>query len=218
MFLPLQGADAHLSTCPTCLFPSSSFLALALSAWLSGLPLPSGRRLRGDLHPLRPLPCVHGPVSASFSVPASHPAPGLSVATQRASSWTVGARAPQRALTICSRYLVPGQLFQRLLSLCAHRSPTGLATKEFGIKRTWGSFKKRLPFIRLKWQSGAWGPRLAAHRHPAPVSEGAQPRHCPLCMAQAHGAAREGARGAGEPDAGSRIHRPFLAEGLVDPA
>ena len=39
-------------------------------------------RLRGGPHPLRPLPWVHGSVSASFSVPASHSAPGLNVGIQ----------------------------------------------------------------------------------------------------------------------------------------
>lgn len=64
--------------------------------------------------------------------------------------------------------------------LCVHRSPTGSATKESGIKRTWGSFKKRPAFTRLaRWRtppkSGARGARPAARPQPAPVSEAAGP-------------------------------------------
>lgn len=64
--------------------------------------------------------------------------------------------------------------------LYVHRSPTGSATKESGIKRTWGSFKKKPAFTQLtRWRTppkvGARGASPAAHPHPASVSEAASP-------------------------------------------
>lgn len=85
-----------------------------------------------------------------------------------------------------SVHRITGSALSSNFCLGVHRFPTGSATKESGIKRTWGSFKKRRPFTRLTRREtppklGVQGARPAARPHPALVSEASQlrDRSCP---------------------------------------
>ena len=123
--LPAVSTHWSLQACDTCLpcshFPPHPRLQqrLVLKQRSSSLSVSHADSRAPPTHGRHSL--CPGFISAGFTVSALHPVPGPRAATQ------------QRPHLACR---ITPAAFQRLLSLCVHRSPTGSATKEFGIKRT----------------------------------------------------------------------------------